>query len=278
MKLDREKYRRVVRYVTWKAGGRDGFAATELYKVLWFSDAQLFCARGAPITGDTYVRKQHGPFPRHITQIQAQLANGGALRVANGNGSKEPTRFVASDRPDTSIFAAEEMHAIDCWTDHMLRENTARSDGARTHHYAWEIAALNEALPLHAARLCRVPEPKHEDLNRYRRRVSEIDVEKKLPSAPAIILESAAQAALDLALVAYKRPDLAWDAIQWGISHDPEIGPLLGLAPHLRGFTYPGARSTDEPDVDVLYKAAQQGALVVDLVFRDAKSQAAGFA
>jgi hypothetical protein len=64
-------------------------------------------------------------------------------------------------------------------------------------------------------------------------------------------------------------------AIEWAIMHDPQIGTLLNER-GLRGFVFPGARSRDEPDVDVLYEETEFLLAIVDLVFREAQAHYAG--
>lgn len=64
-------------------------------------------------------------------------------------------------------------------------------------------------------------------------------------------------------------------ALEWGISHDPLIGTLLNET-GLRGFDFPGARSRNEPDIDVLYREGEHLIVIVDLIFRQAKSHYAG--
>lgn len=49
MSFEREKFKRLFHYVVWKAGKKDGFGATKLYKVLWFSEARTYLLTGEPI-------------------------------------------------------------------------------------------------------------------------------------------------------------------------------------------------------------------------------------
>jgi hypothetical protein len=64
-------------------------------------------------------------------------------------------------------------------------------------------------------------------------------------------------------------------ALEWGILHDPQIGVLLNES-GVRGFVFPGARSINEPDIDVLYQEQDILIVIHDLTFRDAKAQYAG--
>ncbi len=64
-------------------------------------------------------------------------------------------------------------------------------------------------------------------------------------------------------------------ALEWGLMHDPMIGPLLNER-GIRGFVFPGARSINEPDIDVLYEDNEPIITIHDLTFRDAKASYAG--
>lgn len=65
------------------------------------------------------------------------------------------------------------------------------------------------------------------------------------------------------------------NALEWGLMHDPDLGPLLNET-GLRGFVFPGARSRKEPDIDVLYQYDDINITILDLVFRQAKAHYAG--
>ena len=95
-------------------------------------------------------------------------------------------------------------------------------------------------------------------------------------TARTIVLERRAEIALDQAIEQWRGAELAWQVIEWGISHDPMIGPLLSPNSPLRGFRYPGARSIDEPDVDVLYEPRDNSSTIHDLTFREASSYNVG--
>jgi hypothetical protein len=66
-------------------------------------------------------------------------------------------------------------------------------------------------------------------------------------------------------------------ALEWGLVRDPALGWLLNER-GLRFFVFPGAVSTREPDVDVIYEDSPPWIIIHDLVFRDAKARQAGHA
>ena len=77
MQFDRDKFKALVHYVIWRAGGRDGIGATKLYKVLWFAEARAFVLSNRPISGETYIREEDGPSPRHAAEITMARERGG---------------------------------------------------------------------------------------------------------------------------------------------------------------------------------------------------------
>jgi hypothetical protein len=86
MQFDRDKFKALVHYVIWRAGGRDGIGATKLYKVLWFAEARAFVLSNRPISGETYIREEDGPSPRHAAEIEYWIARVDADRTAISTG------------------------------------------------------------------------------------------------------------------------------------------------------------------------------------------------
>jgi hypothetical protein len=81
---------------------------------------------------------------------------------------------------------------------------------------------------------------------------------------------------------AIRKAENDWDniediinALEWGLMHAPDLGPLLNER-GLRGFVFPGARSRNEPDIDVLYEFDDRDITIHDLTFRQAKAHYAG--
>lgn len=166
MAHDQEKFKRLVHYVIWRAGKRDWFGATKLNKVLWFADARAYVLTGKPITGARYTRQEYGPCPRAIMPTRDDLVADGAIRIVQEGPL---TRFVALVAPDTGIFTADELAAVDWWIDHISRDHTAGSISEASHDYAWEIAAVGEEIPLYACLAVRIEETPGEDAMRWGR-------------------------------------------------------------------------------------------------------------
>jgi hypothetical protein len=168
---DLEKLKRLIHYVAWKAGKRDWFGATKLYKVLWFADARQFVLTKKSITDAIYIREKYGPVPKHGKLARDLLEKEGAIRISQED---RLVRIVALRPPDTSIFSNDELKTVDYWIEHIDRDHTAKSISDETHDYAWSIAELGEELPLHAILANRIREPNDEETGRLRRRAKEL--------------------------------------------------------------------------------------------------------
>jgi hypothetical protein len=162
--FDRERFKRLVHYVIWRAGDRDGFGAVKLNKVLWFSDARTFMLRGRPITGATYIRQKWGPVPKLAIPIRAELEHEGAIRVWTDRHYDYPTtRFKALRAPDVSIIDPEDIKTVDSWIEHIDKDHTAASISDESHDHAWEIAAMGEEIPYQAFFATRICDPDDEE-------------------------------------------------------------------------------------------------------------------
>jgi Protein of unknown function (DUF4065) len=165
MQFDQNKFKALLHYVVWKAGDKDGFGATKLYKVLWFSDARAYMLHGVPITGESYIREKYGPMPRHGLAIIGELQAQGAISVTKGDYFGKAIRHYHSlNRPDKLSLTDDQRQIVEYWITHIADEHTAQSISEESHDYAWEIAALGEEIPYHAIFATRIRDPEGEEL------------------------------------------------------------------------------------------------------------------
>lgn len=174
MRFDREKFKRLVQYVSWQAGKRDWFGATKLNKVLWFSDTRAYALTGSPITGATYIREKHGPVPKAIMPIRSELIREGAAYIVNqGRADK----LVSDTKPDMDVFTTTELAIVDWWIKDIAENHTATSISAYSHDYTWHVAQMGEIIPMEATFATSLRNPTNDEL----RRGKEIAAELGLP-------------------------------------------------------------------------------------------------
>ena len=175
--FDREKFKNLIHYVIFRAGAHDGFGATKLYKVLWFSEARQFILSGSPITGAEYVREKYGPIPKLGMAIREELSAERKIKQWRRAPYHNRTswRFKSLASPFPLTLSSEEKQAVDYWIRHIDEDHTAQSISEQSHDYAWEIAEMKEALPFYALLAAtHTRPPEGETLDLARRRAKEL--------------------------------------------------------------------------------------------------------
>ena len=162
MAFNREKFKRLVHYVIWRAGKRDWFGAVKLNKVLWFSDTEAFAHTGESITGAAYTRQQFGPVPKAIMPIRSELEREGKIKITR-QGKLD--RFTPLEKPDTRSFTTTETAIVEYWIEHIATYETAGTISAKSHDYAWQIASMGEPLPMTASLAVRLRAPNDPEMD-----------------------------------------------------------------------------------------------------------------
>ena len=148
MNFNWKKFVDTVHYVCNKADDPSVLGAIKLNKVLWYSDVLQYMVTGQPITGEQYVKRQHGPVPRHILGALDELVKSG--RVARGKVDHfgfMKNEYISIVEPELDGFSASEIARIDEAFEHVCLNHTARSISDETHGIVWELAAMGEAMP-----------------------------------------------------------------------------------------------------------------------------------
>src|ERR1700735_3442771 len=108
-KLDWEKFKAMVLYVCDKATDPSVLGSVKLNKVLWYADSIHYMVHGRSITGETYIKRQHGPVPRHIVRAVDELV--AEKKVARGRVDHfgfTKSEFIAIKDSDVNSFSPEE--------------------------------------------------------------------------------------------------------------------------------------------------------------------------
>lgn len=175
--FQREKLKDAIHYVIARAGSHPGFGATKLYKVLWFSEARKFTLTGECMFNAEFVRQQHGPIPKEGMKLRQELADEGRVRIWQDQyGNRRQWRFKALTPASTRRFSPDEIQTLDYWIKHIDEDHTATSISDESHDYGWEIARMNERLPVFAFLAERLREPTEQELLAARRRVSHLGI------------------------------------------------------------------------------------------------------
>lgn len=164
--MNRQKLKALVHYVCHKLRRNPSrLGKTKLNKVLFYADFQSFLDTGESMTGETYVKFQHGPVSEHIQDVVAELGEEGALATRetkyHGYRKKE---YIALEDPDLSPFTGEEISIADDVIDDVCRENTAASISEFSHNHIWEAAVIGEEIPYEAVLVYQLGEIEPDDM------------------------------------------------------------------------------------------------------------------
>jgi hypothetical protein len=91
-----------------------------------------------------------------------------------------------------------------------------------------------------------------------------------------VILDEAARLALDSATITWGDTERAWQAIEWTLARDPQVGVPLNDTGSVRAFVYQGAKSIGQPDIEVIYEIQAHSVVIRNAVFSNARASHAG--
>ena len=140
-------------YVCRRSEGDDWFGPTKLDELLFFIDLEAFKTHGTSITGQEYVKQQHGLVPKGISSAMEalQTSKPPSLSMRKGlNGLHREKRPIALRGADLNSLTAREISLVDQVLEY-YRPMTARqcSDLARA-MLGWQLAEMGETIPFGA--------------------------------------------------------------------------------------------------------------------------------
>jgi hypothetical protein len=91
-------------------------------------------------------------------------------------------------------------------------------------------------------------------------------------------LEDRARQAVDEAIQKWHGTEIAWNAIEWTLIHEPSCGAIIFESGRLRAFAFDGAKSVGWPDIRVIYEVTKEFVIIHDATFKDPKTNKAGSA
>jgi uncharacterized phage-associated protein len=172
--LNWNKLKGLVHYVCDKASDPSVLGSVKLNKVLWYSDSIHYAMEGHSITGETYVKRQHGPVPRHIVSAMEQLVS--ERKIARGKVDHfgyMKSEYIAIKDCDVSMFSGSELKLIDEAFNHVCMNHTAKSVSEETHGTIWQIAEMGEVIPLATVFAAEVGEVDENDFAWLREQIGE---------------------------------------------------------------------------------------------------------
>jgi Protein of unknown function (DUF4065) len=150
-RLNWPKFKELVHYICEKAEDPSCLGSIKLNKVLWYSDVVNYLATGRSITGETYVKRQHGPVPRDVVRAIQELVDEGKIERGKADHfGWMKNEFISIYSSDKNMFTGSEMSFIDDAFEHVCMRHTAMSVSEETHNQIWRMAEMGEVIPYEA--------------------------------------------------------------------------------------------------------------------------------
>src|SRR3954469_10057092 len=100
------KFRELILYISQRCEQDPNFGKTKLNKILFYSDFLTYAHTGEPITGQEYMRIQHGPGPRKLKPTLVDMKEKGDLEVRRERKHDlHQERVVALRQPVCELFS-----------------------------------------------------------------------------------------------------------------------------------------------------------------------------
>ncbi|MGB1583346.1 MAG: Panacea domain-containing protein [Solirubrobacterales bacterium] len=142
------RLRELVIYVAQKSQGDENYGNVKLNKLLYFSDFLAFQRLGASISGAKYRKREHGPCPEQMRELQAEMESDGDIRLVDRPipGARSQVRVVPLRDPK-DIFSTDERALVDEVIE-KYRDFTGRKIEQESHDVpAWKVAREREFIP-----------------------------------------------------------------------------------------------------------------------------------
>jgi uncharacterized phage-associated protein len=115
-KLDKEKYKNVILYLSKNVGSGSVWGKKKMYKLLYYLDFDFFEKYEKPITGDIYHKLPMGPAPSYFDVLALELQKEGKLKISKGKtgaGFNDAVVYRALKDPESDAFSKKEKEMFD---------------------------------------------------------------------------------------------------------------------------------------------------------------------
>ena len=146
--LNTEKFKELLLYISDKNKENPRFGSVVLNKMLYYSDFGWYALTGKSITGDTYIRKDLGPVPKHLLGIREQLINEGMLdKKEVVYFGRNQVRVVPTQTPEPKLLTEPEIQFVDSIIDQIYNLNGQQISEITHRELSWNILSNDEEVP-----------------------------------------------------------------------------------------------------------------------------------
>ncbi len=145
------KYESVAHYIIYAARNapeHKKIGYTKLNKMLYYSDFLSYFKYKKPITGDSYIRKQHGPVPEKIEMIVGNLKkNGKIIEIPQiFESGHQRKKLLPMSEPDLENIDKTALPIIHEMIESLI-DFSAQEISQFSHDIVWKSFKMGEKIP-----------------------------------------------------------------------------------------------------------------------------------
>jgi hypothetical protein len=145
------KFKAMVHYIV-AACDPQRLGAVRLNKICWFTDTFTYRITGQSLSGETYVKRKHGPVPKSILATIRELEDEQKIHVRDHQilPTRKMRMFVALTDSPADAFSEPEREVLDYIISHVCNHHSANSISELSHDAIWDAANDGEEIPMWA--------------------------------------------------------------------------------------------------------------------------------
>lgn len=157
--FDAEMFDRVVLYICSAVDNIRDLSLTKLHKILYYADREVYLETDEPLTGETYVKHEYGPFSKHLDETLDRLEDEGRLEHVEKRGRSDTFGqytqkcFVAKEPADVDFFTPRQIQLLDSVVREISKEHDSESISEVSHDIVWRSAQKGEPIPYYTSLL-----------------------------------------------------------------------------------------------------------------------------
>lgn len=144
------KFKAMVHQIVDSCEDPQRLGATRLNKICWYADTLAYRLNGESITGETYIKRKHGPVPQAILPTLKELEGEKKIHVKDHHylPTKKMRLFQSLVDADPAALTPDEHGILKYVMDVVCNHHTAASISELSHDAIWEAANDGEEIPM----------------------------------------------------------------------------------------------------------------------------------
>ena len=147
MELNKEVYKSALKYIISRCENKANVGKTVICKLLYFSDFNYYEIYETPLTCETYLKYERGPYPSHIDDVLDEMIEAGeVIRELKPYYNSTIYKYYLDKAPDLAILTTKMLSVINEVIDSLSGKSANEISEYSHGDMPWLAAGDNENL------------------------------------------------------------------------------------------------------------------------------------